>query len=49
MTIQGKAVVSGGIVGLFIGLAMCIAFGVMDIQCRGTGTPNWSAERQACE
>jgi hypothetical protein len=49
MTREGKAVVGGGIVGLFLGLVMCIAFGVMDVQCYGTGKPNWNAERQVCE
>ena len=35
--------------GLAIGLAVCIAFGVLDVQCYGTGKTSWNVERQACE
>jgi hypothetical protein len=49
VTREGKAVVCGGIVGILISLIMCVAFGILDVQCRGTGKPNWNAEMQVCE
>lgn len=49
MTWEAKAVFGGGIIGAVIGLAMCIAFGVLDVQCYGTGRSSWNVERQVCE
>jgi hypothetical protein len=50
MSNEGKAVIIiGGGGGILLALVMCIAFGVMDVQCRGTGKPDWNAERQVCE
>lgn len=40
------AIASGAITGLFVAVAMTLAFGVFDIQCGGKG--EWSALKQTC-
>ena len=49
MTREGKVVVSGCVTGVILGLVISLLFGVLDIQCRGTGKPNWNAQHQVCE
>ena len=49
MTREGKAIIASAGIGAFIGLTICVLFGVMDVQCYGTGRPNWNAQAQACE
>jgi hypothetical protein len=34
--------------GALIGLGMCIAFGVLDVQC-SDAAPYWNAEEQRCQ
>ena len=49
MTREAKSIVWASAIGLALGLMICILFGVMDVQCYGTGTPNWNAALQVCE
>lgn len=49
MTREGKAVIASAVAGLFVGLTICVLFGVLDVQCSGTGRPNWNAQTQTCE
>lgn len=49
MTREGKVVVSGVISGVIVGIVISVLFGILDIQCRGTGKPNWNAQLQVCE
>ncbi|UNK39364.1 hypothetical protein MNR02_06565 [Shinella sp. H4-D48] len=46
---ESKAIVWSFTIGAALGLTICILFGVMDVQCYGTGTPNWNAALQVCE
>lgn len=45
-----KALAVGGVLGLVLGVATCLAFGVFDVQCRADpSAPNWNAQLQRCE
>jgi hypothetical protein len=45
-----RAAIWGSISGAVIGLAMCIAFGVLDVQCRNDPHgPFWNADDQRCQ
>lgn len=49
MSREAKVAIHASVCGLVIGLMLCIAFGVLDVQCWGSGKPNWNAASQACE
>jgi hypothetical protein len=49
MSDHGKRIFAAIMMGAIIGLTICVLFGVMDVQCYGTGRPNWNAQAQACE
>ena len=44
------AVMLGAVSGILLALAMCIAFGFLDIQCRDNAAgPFWNAAEQRCQ
>lgn len=45
-----RGLIVSAIIGAVIGLAMCIAFGVLDVQCRKSPDGRyWNAELQRCQ
>lgn len=49
MSREGKSLIWSAVAGLLIGLAICVAFGVLDVQCYGTERQNWNPTTQACD
>lgn len=49
----GEALAYGAATGAILGLLMCIAFGVLDVQCAKGGNwiapGSWNAQMQQCE
>lgn len=45
-----KHLIRIAVLGSLIALTMCIAFGVLDVQCRNNPDgPYWNAEKQQCQ